>query len=146
MFKRSMLVSLSLIVTLSLIIVSMPRTTRAADPTATPAPLPTATTIPPINLGSGGVHISYWNGLTGSDGSTMNDLLTAFVKEHPEVSVTMEEIPWDTLYPKLQTAFVSGTPPDVIILHSAQIPQFASYGVLMDLSSWYSDKGGFFPV
>ncbi|MEP6987060.1 MAG: extracellular solute-binding protein, partial [Chloroflexota bacterium] len=24
-------------------------------------------------------------------------------------------------------------------------PQFASYGVLADLSSWYTDKGGFFP-
>ena len=38
------------------------------------------------------------------------------------------------------------TPRMLIILHSAQIPQFASYGVLTDLSDWYSDKGGFFPV
>src|SRR5258707_14695916 len=74
----------------------------------------------------------------------MSDLLSGFVKEHPEISVTMEEIPWYTLYPKLQTALVGGTPPDVVILHSAQIPQFASYNVLMDLSSWNKDKGGFF--
>jgi len=118
----------------------------AQDPTATIAPLPTATEVPAIEMGTGGTHISFWNGLTGSDGATFNDMLTAFVAAHPEISVTVEEIPWDTLYPKLQTAFVAGTPPDLILLHSAQIPQFASYGVLADLSSWYSDKGGFFPV
>jgi len=116
----------------------------AADATVTPTPAPTATNVV-ANLGSGGTHLAFWNGLTGSDGSTMADLLTGFVKDHPEISVTMEEIPWDTMYPKLQTALVGGTPPDVVIMHSAQIPQFASYGVLMDLSSWYVDKGGFFP-
>ncbi len=113
---------------------------------ATPVPLPTATDIPPIELGTGGTHISFWNGLTGSDGVTLIDMLAPFAAAHPEVSVTVEQIPWNTLYTKLQAAFVAGQPPDVIILHSAEIPQFASYGVLKDLSSWYSDKGGFFPV
>jgi len=119
--------------------------TLAADATTTPTPAPTATNVV-ANLGSGGTHISFWNGLTGSDGATMTSILANFVKDHPEISVTMEEIPWGTMYPKLQTAFVGGTPPDVVIMHSAQIPQFASYGVLMDLSSWYTDKGGFFPA
>jgi len=35
---------------------------------ATPVPLPTATDIPAVELGTGGTHISFWNGLTGSDG------------------------------------------------------------------------------
>jgi len=142
MFKRSTLVGVAAAALMGLTLSA--GAIFAQD--ATPVPLPTATTVPPSELGTGGTHISFWNGLTGSDGSTMSDLLAGFVKDHPEISVTMEEIPWDTLYPKLQTAFVAGTPPDVVILHSAQIPQFASYGVLMDLSSWYSDKGGFFPT
>ncbi len=111
-----------------------------------PAPLPTATDIPPIELGTGGTHISFWNGLTGSDGVTLIDMLAPFTAEHPEVSVTIEQIPWGTLYTKLQAAFVAGQPPDAIILHSAEIPQFASYGVLKDIGSWYSDQGGFFPT
>jgi ABC-type glycerol-3-phosphate transport system substrate-binding protein len=106
---------------------------------------PTATDIPPVELGSGGTHISFWNGLTGSDGVTLIDMLTPFTKDHPEVSVTVEQIPWGTLYTKLQAAFVAGQPPDVIILHSAEIPQFASYGVLKDIGSWYTSKGGWFP-
>jgi ABC-type glycerol-3-phosphate transport system substrate-binding protein len=109
---------------------------------ATPEPSPTAIV---SELGSGGVHISFWNGLTGSDGVTLNEMLTQFVVEHPEISITTEIIPWGTLYTKLQTAFVAGTPPDVFLLHASEVPQFASYGVLMDLSSWYTSGGGWFP-
>jgi len=144
MFKRSLLAALTLVTTAAMALVAMPRNSYAAQATATSTPAPTATNVV-AQLGSGGTHIAFWNGLTGSDGSTMADLLAGFVKEHPEISVTMEEIPWDTMYPKFQAAMVGGTPPDVVIMHSAQIPQFASYGVLMDLGSWYKDKGGFFP-
>jgi ABC-type glycerol-3-phosphate transport system substrate-binding protein len=143
MFKRKSLLALGAAAVMGL---TLSVGATFAQDAATPAPLPTPTEVPAIDFGTGGTHISFWNGLTGSDGSTFNDMLTEFSKAHPEISVTVEEIPWDTLYPKLQTAFVAGTPPDLILLHSAQIPQFASYGVLMDLTDWYSDKGGFFPV
>jgi ABC-type glycerol-3-phosphate transport system substrate-binding protein len=109
---------------------------------ATPVPSPTAIV---SELGSGGIHISFWNGLTGSDGTTLNAMLSEFVTEHPEISVTTEIIPWNTLYTKLQTAFVGGQPPDMFLLHASEIPQFASYGVLSDLSGWYTANGGWFP-
>jgi ABC-type glycerol-3-phosphate transport system substrate-binding protein len=109
---------------------------------ATPEPSPTAIV---SELGSGGIHISFWNGLTGSDGVTLNAMLSQFVIEHPEISVTTEIIPWNTLYTKLQTAFVGGTAPDMFLLHASEIPQFASYGVLRDLSSMYTANGGWFP-
>jgi ABC-type glycerol-3-phosphate transport system substrate-binding protein len=143
MFKRS---SIAAIAAAALMGLTLSVGATFAQDATTPTPAPTATEIPAIELGTGGTHINFWNGLTGSDGATMNDLLAGFVKDHPEISVTMQEIPWDTLYPKLQTTFAAGTtPPDLILLHSAQIPQFASYGVLMDIGSWYKDKGGFFP-
>jgi ABC-type glycerol-3-phosphate transport system substrate-binding protein len=143
MFKRSTLIGLSLVVLLAGMVFSMSLMSVGAQDAATPAPTPTAIV---SELGSGGTHLSFWNGLTGSDGETMASMLANFIADHPEISVTMEVIPWDNLYTKLQAAFVAGEPPDVFLLHSAQIPQFASYGVLADLSSWYSDKGGFFPV
>src|SRR5215213_5638264 len=143
MLKRPALFGLVLALFISMLaLVVMP--ISAQD--ATPVPLPTATDIPAVELGTGGTHIAFWNGLTGSDGVTLIDMLAPFAAAHPEVSVTIEQIPWNTLYTKLQAAFVAGQPPDVVILHASEIPQFASYGVLKDLSSWYSDKGGFFPV
>jgi ABC-type glycerol-3-phosphate transport system substrate-binding protein len=142
MFKRS-LIGLSLVVLIMAMVFSVTMVGTAQDnPTATPAPTET-----PIvtDLGSGGTHISFWNGLTGSDGVTLNAMLSNFVKDHPEISVTTEIIPWNTLYTKLQAAFVAGEPPDMFLLHASEVPQFASYGVLKDLSSWYKSGGGWFP-
>lgn len=109
---------------------------------ATPAPTET-----PIvaQLGTGNLHISFWNGLTGSDGTTLNDMLARFVEENPDISVTTEIIPWATLYTKLQTAFVAGTPPDMFLVHAWAVPMFGSFGVVADLSSWYTSGGGWFP-
>ena len=110
---------------------------------ATPVPEPTAIV---SSFGEGAdVQISFWNGLTGSDGVTLNEMLAQFSEENPEIGVTTEIIPWNTLYTKLQAAFVAGNPPDVFMLHASEVPQFASYGVLKDLSSWYVSGGGWFP-
>jgi ABC-type glycerol-3-phosphate transport system substrate-binding protein len=139
MFKRTTLIGLMLVVLMAGMVFSLSLVSVGAQDAA---PEPTAIV---SELGTGGVHIAFWNGLTGSDGVTLISMLQPFVTDHPEVSVTTEQIPWNTLYTKLQAAFVAGQPPDVIILHSAEIAQFASYGVLKDLSTWYSDKGGWFP-
>ena len=75
----------------------------------------------------------------------MNEMLAAFAQENPDFAVTSEIIPWDTLYAKLQAAFVGNQPPDVFLLHASEVPQFASYGVLKDLGPWYEGNGGWFP-
>jgi ABC-type glycerol-3-phosphate transport system substrate-binding protein len=111
---------------------------EAAEPT--PAPEPTAIV---SNLGTGSMKLAFWNGLTGSDGVTLTAMLEGFVKDHPEISITQEVIPWNTLYTKLQAAFVANQPPDVFILHASEIPQFSGYGVLKDLESFYTTGGGF---
>lgn len=110
---------------------------------ATPVPEPTAIV---ESLGTGSIHISFWNGLTGSDGVTLNAMLGQFVAENPDISVTTEIIPWATLYTKLQTAFVGGEAPDVFMVHASEVPQFASYGVLTDISNWYDTHGGTLPA
>lgn len=134
MFKRAILVvSMSLIVALAMVL-SIPMTIAQdadAEPTAIVG-----------SFGEGAIEVSYWNGLTGSDGVTMNEMLAAFAEENPEYAITSEIIPWDTLYAKLQAAFVAGSPPDVFVLHASEVPQFASYGVLKDLSPWYASNGG----
>ena len=97
------------------------------------------------SFGEGGTSISFWNGLTGSDGETLNAMLADFVEANPDISVTTEIVDWNTLYTKLQAAFVAGNPPDVFMLHASEVPQFGSFGVLADLSSWYTSGGGWFP-
>lgn len=105
---------------------------------------PTATPIVAEIGGGGGTHISFWNGLTGSDGVTLNEMLAEYA-ETTDVSVTVEMIIWDTLYQKLQTAFIAGEPPDVVLLHASEVPMFGSFGVLRDLGDQYVSGGGWLP-
>jgi len=114
----------------------------AQDATPVPSPTPIVQT----DLGTGGTHIALWGGLTGSDGATLDSMLTEFVKENPDISITDEEIDWGTFYPKLQAAFVAGTPPDMFIFHTAEIPVFASLGVLQPTDDMYDDHGGTLPA
>jgi ABC-type glycerol-3-phosphate transport system substrate-binding protein len=96
-------------------------------------------------MGTGATHISFWNGLTGSDGVTLNEMLAQYATENTDISITTEIIPWLTLYTKLQAAFVADEAPDLFLIRVAQLPQFVSYGVVQDLSSWYTSGGGFLP-
>jgi len=139
MFKR--LVPLTLIIAGLSITVSV---SMAQDATATVAPSPTP--IVSTDLGTGGTHISLWDGLTGSDGSTLDSMLATYVKANPDVSITDEEIDWNTFYAKLQAAFVAGDPPDMFIFHFSEIPVFASESLLMDTDSLYDDHGGPLPA
>lgn len=139
MFKRLSLVALAVVLLGAMFVVSMNMGTvqaQDAEPTATPIT---------AEIGTGGTHISFWNGLTGSDGVTLNEMLAEFAAENPDVSVTVEMIAWAQLYQKLQTAFVAGTQPDVFLLHASEVPQYASYGVLRDLTDQYTSGGGWLP-
>ncbi len=102
---------------------------------------------PIINeLGTGGTKIAFWNGLSGSDGVTLNEMLVKFVEENPDISVRTEIIDWNTLYPKIQAAFVAGEPPEVFMVHASEVAQFHSYGMLKDLSYLYDTAGGPLPA
>ncbi len=143
MTKRMSLFSVSMAVIVLTFMLAVSSVNISAQD-ATPTPAPTATPIV-ADIGSGGTHISFWNGLTGSDGVTLNEMLAGFAAENPDVSVTVEMIVWNTLYQKLQTAFVAGTQPDVFLLHASEVPQYASYGVLRDLGDQYTSGGGWLP-
>ena len=137
MFKRLTLVATLVMLLVLAMALSLPMSTLAQDEEPTPIV---------STFGEGAaVQISFWNGLTGSDGVTLNEMLVQFSEENPDIGVTTEIIPWNTLYAKLQAAFVAGQPPDVFMLHASEVPQFGSFGVLADLSGWYESGGGWFP-
>lgn len=140
MFKRLFLIGLTVVV----VVVAMMFSISLESPAIAQDEAPTATPIV-AEIGTGGTHISFWNGLTGSDGVTLNEMLVQFAEENPDISVTVEMIAWNTLYQKLQTAFVAGTYPDVFLLHASEVPQYASFGVLRDLSDQYVSGGGWLP-
>ena len=90
--------------------------TPAAEAEAPAQPEPTATAIV-AEAGTGDTKLVYWNGLTGSDGVTMAEIVKSFTDENPDVSVRIEMMPWNIYFDKLLTSLVSGSPPDLFLLH-----------------------------
>ncbi len=146
MAKRSLLTLFTLVTMLALVaLAGTANRANAADPTATNTPAPTNTPIV-SDAGSGGTTLNYWNGLTGGDGTTMAAMVAAFVKDNPDYKVHTESYDWNTMFQKLQAAFVAGNPPDVFVLHTGEIPQFQGLNILGQTDSMFDTNGGPLPA
>jgi multiple sugar transport system substrate-binding protein len=73
--------------------------------------------------------ITYWNGLTGADGKVMDEMIDRFTKD-TGIRVEQQRIPWQELYAKLQVSVPAGEGPDLALIHTVEVPHFASDGVL----------------
>ncbi len=83
MIKRISLVGFfAIVLTFAMVLSLIPVTAQDEE-----APTPIV-----ANIGDGDISISFWNGLTGSDGETLNAMLIDFVEANPEISVTTDGI------------------------------------------------------
>ena len=73
--------------------------------------------------------ITYWNGLTGADGKVMDELIDRFTQE-TGIKIEQQRILWADLYAKLQVSVPAGEGPDLALIHTVEVPHFASDGVL----------------
>lgn len=105
-------------------------------PTPTPAPTPT-----PVVLGTGSTKLTFWHGLGGADGATMVKMLQQYSSQKKDISLRAETYGWDTFYQKLPTATAAGTPPDMAIMHSWAIKQFATQGLLEEADTNFFQPG-----
>lgn len=78
----------------------------------------------------GVITIEFWNGFTGPDGKTMEKIVTQFNAEHKDIQVRMQIIPWSTYYDKVTLGLAYGGAPDVFILHTDRLPEYADSSAL----------------
>lgn len=94
----------------------------------------------PAVMGSGSQKITFWHGLGGADGATFQQMLTTYAGDTPDVTISSEVFSdWNVFYQKLPTATAAGTPPDLGIMHSWGIVQFATQGILQDVDTLFFD-------
>src|SRR5438105_7234901 len=86
--------------------------------------------------------ITYWNGLTGADGKVMDDLIDCFTKD-TGIRIEQQRIQWADLYPKLQVSVPAGEGPDLALIHTVEVPHFASDGVLEPMDDKVVAERGF---
>jgi len=86
--------------------------------------------------------ITYWNGLTGADGKVMDELIGQFTQE-TGIKIEQQRIPWADLYAKLQVSVPAGEGPDLALIHTVEVPHFASDGVLEPIADAAATGKGF---
>ncbi|HEU5297806.1 MAG TPA: sugar ABC transporter substrate-binding protein [Burkholderiaceae bacterium] len=72
----------------------------------------------------------------GREGEVVGELLIDFAREHPDIAVRVEQLPWTAAHEKLLTAFAGDATPDVAQLGNTWIAELAALGALEPLQPW----------
>ncbi len=87
------------------------------------------------------LRVANWAGV--EEIHLVDRVLREFEKRHPGVRVVQEAIP-NQYREKILTSFAAGTPPDVFLLDSGDVPAFVNRDLLVDLAP-YMQRVGFDP-
>jgi ABC-type glycerol-3-phosphate transport system substrate-binding protein len=108
-----------------------------ADPSQpTPEPTPAV-----ADIGQGAKTVLFWHGLGGADGATMAEMLKTYAAEKGDRVVRSETYDWGVFYQKLPTSVVAKAPPNLAIMHSWAIQQFAAQGLLQPADDIFFSTG-----
>lgn len=81
------------------------------------------------------VTLNFWTGFTGGDRPAYESLIKQFNDSHPNIQVTMDIQPWDTIGQKLPAALGTGQGPDLATpdFNAGTIRQYAKSGLIIPL-------------
>lgn len=85
------------------------------------------------------VTLNFWTGFTGGDRPAYESLIKQFNDTHPNIQVTMNVQPWDTIAQKLPAALGTGQGPDLATpdYNAGTIRQYAKSGLILPLDEAY---------
>ena len=92
--------------------------------------------------------VRFW--VMGYEGEVVAKLLPEFERQHPDIHVDLQIVPWLSAHEKLLTAFAGESLPDVSPIGNTWIPEFAALGALDPLDDRIAatpgfDQADFFP-
>ncbi len=78
-------------------------------------------------------------------GPFYKEVAADFEKANPDIKINIEVVPWDSLLQRLTTDIAGGTPPDISIIGTRWLLDFASQGVAEPIDSYLTPefKGAF---
>ncbi len=80
----------------------------------------------------------------GTEGEELGDFAAAFEKENPDADVKVTAVPWESAHTKISTAITSGKTPDVTLVGTTWMGEFAEMGGLEPTPEGLVDEGAFF--
>jgi multiple sugar transport system substrate-binding protein len=100
-----------------------------------------AETAAPVSDGLASGIVEVW--AMGTEGEELGAFAEAFVAENPDVEIKVTAIPWDAAHDKIATAIAAGQTPDVSMVGTTWMGEFAATGAL-DPTPDLIDSAGFF--
>lgn len=82
----------------------------------------------PVSEGLATGTVEVW--AMGTEGEELDSFAKAFVKENPDVDIKVTAIPWDAAHDKIATAIAGGQTPDVTMVGTTWMGEFAATGAL----------------
>lgn len=80
---------------------------------------------------SGDLKMIFWD---SNQEPGLVKMAEGFMAKNPDCKVTVETVPWDEYWTKLQAAASGGNMPDIVVMHPDEVQNYAEGGMLMDLS------------
>jgi multiple sugar transport system substrate-binding protein len=77
--------------------------------------------------------LRFWG--MGREGEVVAELVAEFEREHPDIRVDVQQLPWTAAHEKLLTAFAGDALPDVCQLGNTWLAEFAALGALEPLDA-----------
>jgi len=96
-----------------------------------------------VSAGKASGEITVW--AMGTEGEKLSVLADGFMKENPDAKVTVTAVPWDGAHNKLASAIAGQQTPDVTMLGTTWVGEFAKTGALDVTPPDFVDKADFFP-
>ncbi|GAB3199857.1 extracellular solute-binding protein [Nocardioides hungaricus] len=81
----------------------------------------------------------------GTEGEVLGDFVQEFEDANPDADVKVTAVPWESAYQKLSNAITAGETPDVSLVGTTWMGEFAEAGGLMPTPEGLVDEGDFFP-
>jgi multiple sugar transport system substrate-binding protein len=97
---------------------------------------------PLTTCGEGTVNIDFWHGLTGPDGSFLLDMVNQYNNENEDnICVSLTVIHWDQFFSKWLSDVGAGNPPDAVLYHINEMPQYASLEAVTPIDDLAAEVG-----
>ena len=119
-FKKSTALLITLLAALSLVVVACGGGSAPAEEAAAPSSEPVE------------IRYALWD---SAQQPPYEQCATEFAKDHPNITIKIEQSGWDDYWSTIQTGMVAGNAPDVFTNHLAKYPEFASKNQIVDIQS-----------
>ncbi|MBT2498016.1 sugar ABC transporter substrate-binding protein [Agromyces sp. ISL-38] len=80
----------------------------------------------------------------GNEGEVLGELAAQFEEENPDVTIDVTAVPWESAHDRIATAIAGGETPDISMLGTTWVGEFAATGAFEPTPDGLVDEGDFF--